>query len=333
LTTDYNAASWTTSQLLADIRRKAKVSDTSSDYTDAVLLREATDSLWDFPAFALQQARDGRLTFSLTRSVSADARTVAFDEIELPPFAVADAISSLVLIDTSGSESVLSPMQVDQEPYVDQPSYSGQPAGFLLIDGRARLVPKPSNTAVGVRINYQRRHGDLVASSAVGTISSILTVGDGSTCTLTLSATPPAGFVAGAWVDIVNPYYPYRLELVDVKITGIAVNTLTLAIPYATLNAISPTNMTCVLSGQSPYVQLPLEMRKSFTEYAAASICRQIGDEAGAEAYEQSAREGMGRTVSMLSPRIKGTREKAVNRGGLFRGGPRSRYWTPGESW
>lgn len=332
MTTDYNAASWTTAQLLADLRRKARLPDTASDYPDAVLLREATDCLWNFAGYAMQQARDGRLSFSLTRTVSTDARSSSGDEIELPPFAVADAVSSFVLIDPSNNESILRVLQPDHEPDYDQPNNAGKPWGLLLLDGRARLVPKPSGTGYAVRITYQRRHGDLVPSSAYGTVGSVATVGDGSTCTLTLSATPPSGFVVGAWVDVVNPSYPYRSELVDAKITAVATNTLTLNVPYATLNAVVPAGMTVVLAGQSAYVQLPLEMRQPYTEFAAAAILRQVGDESAAEAYEASAQAGMGRVANMLSPRVKGAREKVVNANGLFRGNARPR-WNTGERW
>lgn len=283
----------------------------------------------------MQQTRDGRLTFELTRPVTSWGLTSDYREFHLPPHALADCIDSVIWMSANGGEFELSRVDVAHQSRYDQPNDSGTPSMYVLLDGRIRLIPAPNPQTGSIRYVYQRRHGDLCAETQKCTIASVASLSAGAACSITMSSDLASGMVAGAWVDLISPRYPYRLELPDVRITSAntGTDTLTLDLPYATLNAVSPTTLVAVHSGETPYVHLPLELRQSFTDYVAAAIVRQLGDEALANTYERSAQEGLGRALGMLSPRTKGTRLKLVNPYSLFRGGASRRNRGGGETW
>lgn len=322
---DSNALSWTSADVLSDVRRRASLPTTSTDWTDAVLLREATDVLWSFGAWALAQAGEGRLLASIDRAPATFIGSLyrAASEVTLPPLAVADTIEGVTHIDVNGRiQTRLQRIDPMDEAQFDTVDSEGTPAAYSLIGGRIRLYPKPT-TGGTIRIHYQRRHGELVADTAanVGTITST----SGTTTTVLTMGGAITGLAAGEVVDIIDQAYPHRSLVTGLEVTNVATNVLTVASPASLLSALPMTGTRVVRAGRTPYVSLPMEMRGCFTEKIAAHVLRALGDMAGSQASETAAVMEMSRVLAMLTPRTKRDKPRAMNPSSLMRS--RMRRW------
>ena len=316
MATDRNALTWTSAQVLTDVRRKASLPLTSTDWTDAVVLREATDVLRDFAGWALAQAGEGRQLASLNRSITTALTGVyGARELMLPPLASAGSIEGITWTDASGqTQSRLSRIDDAQEAEYSRPGDTGSPGAYALYGDRIRLYPAPTTGGI-LRVTYQRMHPELVVDSvvSVATLASVASASD-TTSTLTLSAGFSPQVSVGDTLDIVRNQYPYApiAESIEVTAVGGALS-LTVDQPVALLSGHETAGARVVRAGNSPYVSLPLELRNAFNEKVAANILRTMGDLQGSAAAEQSATMQLARVMQMLSPRAKRDKPKAIN--------------------
>lgn len=313
MTYDQNALRWTSADVLSDVRRKASLPATSTDFTDAVLLREATDVLWSFAGWATTQAGEGRGQAILERLVSGGITTSyrTASEFTMPALAVGDIIENIVWLDSTGQNQarLIRVDQADESNY-DRPGATGSPMGYSLVAGRVRIYPQPTSGGT-IRISYPRRHPELIAdtTATVSTIDSYI----GQTAQTTFT-------VSGAWwpangdeVDIIASNSPYRTIAASVTSTGSTSSTFVLAIPGAQLANLPVVGARVTRAGQSPYVSFPLELRAAVTEKIAANVLRIIGDLQGSQAAEQAAMMELSRVMQLLSPRVRRDKPKAIN--------------------
>lgn len=312
---DNNAGSWTAAELLADVRQKARIPAGTLDYTDAVLLEEATRAIWSFAGWAMTKAQDGRLLSMLQRS-SATAFTTPYAvgrEVEMPFDAVGDTFDSVVWVNGNGVESRLEMIEEASQPFYDTPASSGEPWGYSIVDGRLRLYPKPAAAGI-VRIAYQRRLPRLVDAGQMRTVTSqVLSAAD-----LVVSHAVSTQLVfVGDRFDVINPVSPYRYYVSNALCTSAtASSATTTTYNSGTFSAgIAGTldGLAIVKSGTSPFVHLPLEFKQCLTQKIAAQVLGEIGDAQGAALLEQKAEAELGRVMQLLSPRSKTTRTKVVN--------------------
>jgi hypothetical protein len=316
--TDRSGLSWTSTHVLSDVRRKASLPTTSTDWTDAVLLREATDVLRSFAGWALSQGGEGRLVSSLDRPVSAALSSSYRDsgEFLLPPLAVAHTIDSVVHLNDLGTTEIrLTRIDAAVQSDFDSPGTEGDPIAYALVGDRIRVYPAPS-TGGTIRITYQRIHPDLVADTVanVGTLASFAAALTTPTTLLTMLApTAITGVAVGDTLDLLSASYPYVPLVVSAEVLSVP-DPLTLEIdqPVARLTGFD-LGARIMRSGQSPYVALPLELRTCITEKTAANILRTLGDLQGMQASEQAATLELSRVMQMLNPRGKRDKPRAVN--------------------
>lgn len=315
MATDRQFTSWTSATLLSDVRRKASLPTTSTDWTDAVLLRECTDVLWSFTGWAMAQAGEGRLLASLDRPVTG-ALSGAYGQREyvMPPLAVAGTIDSVTWTDSTGqSQSRLSRIDHGEESIWTEPTSTGSPSSYTLMGDRIRIYPIP-NTGGTLRFTYQRRHPELVLDtpSDVGTVSSVASAS--STTTTITESSGITGLVVGDPIDVIRAMHPYSPIVSSVEVTALpSGTTITVDTPVAMFTGFDLVYTRVVRAGRSPYVHLPLELRTCVTEKIAANVLRTLGDLQGMQAAEQSAALELGRVMQLLNPRAKRDKPYAIN--------------------
>lgn len=324
MSVDRNRVSWTSDELLTEVRRKASIPSGSLKWTDAVLLREASDVLRSFAGWAMTKAGDGRQLYQLERTSMITTAYGESREILLPPHAVADTIDGVFWLDNAGNEVRLSPIDLNSQPVFDSPSATGNPSGYAVMNGTIRIYPEPSS-ANTFRINYARRHPELILTSdASATVVQSVT-GDDSSTTFTLGDDP---YTTGEALDLINSYSPYRVYLADMVITAKpGLFQMKVGVPYSQVSGFAPTGSVLVPSGTSPYVHLPQELRACVTFKVAAHVMSMIGDDIGAQSAESTAASELQRAIDLMNPRVKSQRQKIVNQYSLMRAGRYGRGW------
>lgn len=313
--------------MLTDVRRKASLPATSTDWTDAVILREATDVLWSFAGWALAQGGEGRLLSSIDRTVtSALTGVYGKNEFLLPPLAVASAIDMVTWIDALGqNQARLARVDHAEEAIWSGLTETGSPSMYTLLADRIRVYPTPT-TGGTLRVTFPRRHSELVpdTTSYAGTIGTLVP----ASATSTQFVTGHVGLGIGEMVDVVSVHYPHPALVTFAEIIAQGGGTITINVPVAQLQGFDAVpGPRVVKSGQAPYVSLPLELRAAFTEKVCANILRTVGDLSGMAACEQAAGLELSRAMMLLSPRGKRDKPFVVNphshmRLGMGRGRP-----------
>lgn len=292
-----------------------------------MLLREASDVLWSFAGWAMQQSGNGRLSETFSRNVSAALSSPyrASSEFELPPLCIADSICSVRWVNSEGTrEYPLALIEEHQQHTIDNPDGEGDPIAYALLANRIRVYPQPTGGGL-IRFTYQMRHPALISdsTSTSGTISSIADAGSGYT-TFNLTASTP--FAVGDYVDVVSNQYPYRALFTSLYCGTSGASAVQLYVPYTYLSGLTLSGVRLLKAGQSPYVHYPLEFRSCVTARVAASVLKDIGDLTGMQANAAFAQEELSRILGMLSPRVKKDRPRAVNHFSHMRSGMRGRW-------
>jgi hypothetical protein len=330
---DNNAGSWLASELLADVRQKARIPAGTVDYTDSILLEEATRAIWSFAGWAMSKSADGRLLSQLSRT-STSFLNGAYGtqrEFDLPWDAVGDTFDSVVWVNGSGVETRLELITVSDQALYDAPTATADtPWGYAIVGGRLRVYPGPS-VAGSVRITYQRRLPRLIAvNSAEQNITQSIPSIFSSTSQGTqfeFASLPPV--VAADRVDLIESAYPYRYLAQNILVNStqivpsIAVATAAYVQPFGSQVSGTYIGYTFVKSGSSPYVMLPLEFKAALTYKIASSILAEIGDMDGAQSMETRAEAELGRVFDVLNPRSQSNRVKVINPYSLMRRGLR----------
>lgn len=325
--TDRTATTWTSAQVLSDVRRKASLPTTSTDWTDAVLLREATDVLWSFTAWALSQAGEGRMLASLDRPVTG-ALSGAYGQREwtMPPLAVAGTIDSVSWTDANGyNQYRLTRLDNGEESTWTDPVSTGSPATYTLVGDRIRIYPLP-NTGGTLRFTYQRRHPELVVD-AVAQVGTVLSVAAASSTTTTITESAGiTGLALGDPIDVLRASHPYTPIITSAEVTALPTGTtITIDQPVALFTGNDIVGARVVRAGQSPYVSLPVELRTCFVEKVTANVLRILGDLQGMQASEAAAMMELSRVMQLLSPRAKRDKPYAINPYSHLRGALRGR--------
>lgn len=319
---DQNALSWTSAQVLSDVRRKASLPATSTDYTDAVILREATDAIWSFAGWALALGAEGRLLQTMLQPASSvlasDYGTLR--EFNLPALAVADTIDSVTFRDSSNNEWPLALIDQAEQGSYDTPTTTGTPSGYALLGERIRIYPGGVANAGGTfRVNYRRRHPELVADTALIQTTSTISSNGGTLSNVVL--TQPYTFAVGDELDIFAPSYPYRLQVAGARVTQLVpTNTVAIDVPFSYFGS-TVAGLRVAKAGTSPFVALPLEFRQALNNKIVSALLRDAGDLQGMNAAEAAAKDELSRVMQLLSPRVKRDRPKAVNPFSLLRAG------------
>ena len=329
----YSGVTWTTAELLTEVRAEARVPDNAA--TDAEILREATWAIWSELHSPLL-TDIGRSAYDIRTLDLLDSGALGRDgdEYVLPSHCTAESISHVVHYDTLTSDN---PSKLPNLPLQNREDYSdgsstGTPAYWSFKSGRLLVTPAPASTSTGyLRVFYQRRHPELVViTNNVVDVHEILTAAN----TVEMASTPtgwPASFPYS--IDIYSIYGPHRFYVTDLSIASESSSVFTYTAPVdeqpiADTPAIAE-NPTAVatLSGQSSHVHLPPEFRKPLNLRVASYLLRQIGDEARANSMLGEYRAMLQSIQNSLQPRAKNSSQRIINPNSPLRGqGYRRRY-------
>lgn len=294
-------AAFDTSELLQQIRDKAKgPSGTPSGWADADLLRMVNSELLSVLAPQLMEKREEYL--HTTKDYTMTAGTAGY---LIPTRAVLGGLRNLGAVATDGVYRDLTPLSQEEMDGLKLTT-TGKPSRYYLEASTIQLYPVP-DAAETLRVKYVRRPSRIVAAntSTVGVVSS-------KTATVvTLTATKPTTFTTSSPLDFIQGT-PHFDALADDKTPTVASGT---SITFAA--GVIPSSLVAgdylALAGESPVVQLPVEVFYLLAQRVANALMRnwdQVGLKAG---EEEEARLNALVLGSALSPRNRGAAPSLIS--------------------
>lgn len=288
---------WTSDDLLAEVRRAIFAPDTS-DQSDTDLLAFADQALNTLIAASVRAGRGEHWLTTLDHTVVPG--TVEYD---MPRRALGRTLRGVMLVSSSGESRAL--QQVDalrlRETYRSS-STSGTPCWYAFEGEKVRLGVVPSSGTWTLRLFYLWSPPKLIATSGGAAISGVT----GSTTVTTALSSLPAAVGAG-YVDVVSGTEPYRVLSADNKVSLFAAPTITFTTSISGLGLATPVVANrqpdyVVPAEQSVYPPIPRPMWPALVSETARLALRAVRDpQAASMAVEAQAHLGAARDI--MNPR------------------------------
>lgn len=306
---------YTSTELLADIKRKAFVPISQITFDDASILSMADEEIQTgMVPFLLAVREEYLVDFA---DVIVDGSTRSFD---MPTRAIGAKLRQVTVLINSNNqdqpnEKSLPQMNADEAVFNNSFNNYLSLQAFFIRDNQVVLSPGPSSFAGQIlRQYYFKRPNKLVQTSDCAQITSI----SGNTAVVGLV---PVKFGTGNAVnitsDVVKGNPPFKLWTMDLPlVVDTTTNTVTFPNTVASYN-IQVGDYIC-LTGESPIPMLPVEMFTFLAQRVAVKLLMSLGDEKNFQIATNRLQEMEHSVRNLLSNRIEGNVRKVVNQFSTF---------------
>jgi hypothetical protein len=310
-------ADYTTTGLLASIRRRASLPNTATAGTaDADLLAYANEELRLRLTAQIMSLRED---YFLTH----DDRALSGVRYRIPTRAIGGKLAGVYLLDAEGNVRD----KLERESHTRLEDWGvgavGNASAIHIEGNTVVLLPSASSTATTIRLSYYARPGELVAAGA-GSVAIPISAIVGGVATVKADV----GGGSSDPLDIVKASPGFETTLMDAVAaldssgfgaTGEATAT------FASLDGVEAGDYITP-AGTSPIPQIPVEFHAILAQRTALKALQALGDKAGVDDAKRELAE-MEEAIGILaSPRVDSSPQKIVNRGGALGGGWRRRY-------
>lgn len=296
------AYTWT--ELLDSIKVKGGIPTSQNTYTEARLLSIVNQKLREEILPLVQQVREGFLSYDVDSDINATGI------YPIPSRAIGGKLEGAALI--RGTERQPLVIYDEDEVRDTEQAPSGVP-GFFLKRNNLVLLPKDGAGYETLRLSILLRPGEIVSATSATQIVEI----DGTSL---VCASVPSTWTTSNTFDLVQQNPPFDSLFIG-EVASLVETGTEAVISFSEL----PTNVAVgdwvSLTGQTPVIQLPLELH-GLLALRAANECLKNGPDLSA--YEKGAEEAKRleeKLVTLLSPRVEKQSKKLVNRSGILRRG------------
>lgn len=314
---------FTTTELLADIKRKSFVPISQITFSDPDLLDMADEEIQTGIVPFLMTAREEYLVDYVDYYV--DGSTRAF---EIPTRAIGAKLREVTVLISPGNDNEPTERklpEINAEDAIFNNNFNNflALASFFLRDNKVMLSPTANSfTGQTLRLYYFKRPSKLIQTSQCSRITSISTntaivnlvptnFGSGGTLTLT--------------VDVVKASPPFQLDTMDVTITiDTTTNIATFPNNLSTYD-ISVGDYIC-LTNETPIPILPVEVQSLLAQRVAVKLLASMGDEKNFQIASDRLKEMQHNVLGLISNRVEGSNRKCVNQFTTFNTNPFRRF-------
>lgn len=286
-------ADYTTTELLASVRQRAQIPTSQTTFTDAKLLRIATEEMRSMLVPFIMSVREEYFVtykdYTITASQSA---------YRIPERAIGGKLRDAVMVDSSGTIYELTRIPSQRRAN----SNTGTPNSFYIEGNYVCLYPTPAVTVNTLRLYYYQRPGELIATSAAAACT-------GLSSTVVTSGAVPSTMSTSTPLDFIRNGPGFETLAIDKTPSGKTGTTLTFA--ASTIPSEFAVGDYVCLAGQSPIPQIPYELHTILYQRTAIKVLEAIGDDAGLKRAREQLKEMENYQVQLISNRVD-TKPKVI---------------------
>lgn len=295
--------SYTTTEFLDSVKVRGAIPTSQNTFTVARILNLGDAELRSYILPLVMKAREFYYAFDVSTAINT---TGVYD---IHTRAVGGKVTNACLTDADTrldlnwiSEEELSSLTNTQ---------SGKPGVYIK---RSQLVVVPADVPYTYfKQTILLRPGKFVATTAAAQITAINT----STKTLSFtSGTVPTTWTTANLFDLIQAQPHFDHLAIDQVVTSI---TTTAIIFSSTLPTRLAVGDWVSLAGESPIIQVPVELQPLLEQKTANTCMRAQGDEAGLKSGEEELTRMQKETWNLYQPRIEDEGKKIVIRSGILR--------------
>lgn len=243
------SADYTTTEMVKSLKKRGLIPTASGKtYSDADLIRFMSEEMMTIIAPRIMEVRENYFVQSYTQTLVANQA-----RYNIAPRAIGMKFQSCFWVDDSGqAQNKLVQFEIDQLALNSFGDQNQGPVGFYFIDNFFDIVPGPLDSPRGsLRQYYFQRRNRLIATTECGLITGI----DTGLNQVTINQTPTS-FTTSVVYDFVKGTPGFQNLAIDQVCTGISGTT----IEFSELPSDLVLGDYLCLAGESPVVQLPLEL-------------------------------------------------------------------------
>lgn len=292
---------WTTTELLASIKRRAGMPTAQATFTTADLISIANEQMLEFVVPLVLKCREDYWVHNDDQAL--EDGVIAY---RIPYRAISSKLREVSILDAQS--------QVHNLPRVNLNDLENARWGFWIEGDRIWLVcQSPSdvtNLGVTLRQTINLRPNALVETTAATTVLSFSPTNK----TITLAAAP-TGYSTATAFDIIRGKSPFETLAYDLP-GSLSTTTITFT---ASLPEDLAAGDYVTLTEQTPVPQLPVELHGLLAQKCACAILasKNMSDKLG-DAEKELARLAAD-AVGVLTPRVDGEALRIFNRDSLYR--------------
>lgn len=304
---------YTSTELLASIKRRALVPESQITFTDQDFLNFATEEMnMGIVPTVIEAQQDYYLDEKLIPLVNGKLK------YEIPYRAIGNKLRDVSFVNSNGDRRVMTRAGLADQVYSG--SGSNEPYAYFMTGNEINLMNTSSSNIEGssLAVSYYLRPNSLVPNDEVGIITAI----DTTTGGVTLSATPTA-FVVNVDYDFIQFKSPHKILNYDIVAT--IVNNITNVITFDPASL--PSNLAIgdrvSLATETCIPQIPSDMHVMLAVRVASQILAALGDVESLQTSNQKLAELEIKTKTLITDRVEDSPMKIINRSGTLRRGKR----------
>jgi hypothetical protein len=299
------AVDYTTTELIANLKRRASVPTNQSLFENSDFLGLMSDEMESVLVPLILAAREGYFaTYSDTLLV---AGTNTFD---IPDRAVGGKLQDVLIVDSDGNTIQDLPSLNSHDQGIDTDDLERQMYGFFMEGMRVRLFPADNWVGYYLRMKYYRKPNRLVTEASAGQVTAI----DTGTNTVTLGNVPTTWSTSTTF-DVIEGRPHFRSLADDQAITALSGYDLT----FSSL----PTGLVVgdwvAEAGESPIPQVPFEAFKWLAQAGACKVVEALGKTSELQAAQGKLNVLENAFLKLISPRVDYAPKKIIPHHGIFR--------------
>jgi len=297
------AVDYTTTGLVAKLKRFGSVPTSQALFLAADFIALMNDELAATVLPLIQRVKEEYFITSSDTAIVSGQSAYA-----MPSRAAGQQLRDVVIVDSNGNEASIP--NLGPEGIKNQGGFlTNDNFGFYMKDNKIILFPTPTGSGRSVRFKYVRRPNQLIAVSGAALVSTFNTGTKAVTC-----ISVPSGFTASKVYDIISNVPPFISLGDDLAVASVVGNVITFS---AALPAELTAGMYVCEAGESPIPQIPPEAHALLAQLGAAKALEAMDDK-NFKSAKSKADEMLMNFEGLISPRVDGSGEKVVNRGGIF---------------
>ncbi len=286
---------YTTANFLTSVQRQAFLPTGQATFATSDILSMGDEAMQRYILPALLGVREEYFVTYKDYTITANQATYL-----IPPRAVGAAVREVQLINTNGSVFNIERISLDQ--LHGYSSTASSPDCFYLRGDKIVLLPTPSSTTGTLRVYYAIRPGELIETSSSGVISAINT----STNVITITSIPSA-WVTGDTFDLISREGS-QLYL-DTSLTSTLISGSNITLP--SLPSDLAVGDYVALTGYSPLIQLPPDLRPTLAGFVAAEMLIAMNQPTGTQLLDKAMKD-LETALKLLTPRTVGAMEVII---------------------
>lgn len=314
---------YTSTQLLASIKRRAFVPESQTTFSDQDFLDFATEEMnMGIVPTVIEAQQDYYLYEEL---IPIETGVKAYD---IPYRAIGNKIRDISFIDSSGSRSLMTRMGLADQVY-NNTVRADKPYAYFMTGAAINLIVDENtivNNGSSLAVSYYLRPNTLVPNDEVSVIQSMsLVVIDPSTTVLQIETTGtlPEAFETGTLFDIIKAKSPHNvvkfdLEVYSVNMSNNLIQFISSQFPANYTDLIKAGDFVA-LATETCVPQIPSDMHVMLAVRVASQILQALGDTEGLATSNTKLGELQANTKTLITERVEDSPMKIVNRNSTIR--------------